>query len=148
LYYQQIFTGHSASHAIFIETKPREKLTDAFKEPANTSIWIYGRNSHGQLGLPATEDSLPPTKFDVKHKIVQAAVGRNHTLLLTHDGKVLAAGANTAGQCGQDVSKYINIEEFIQVPGIANSNIVHIAAGGEFSALVTGKCSIRYLNCC
>lgn len=84
------------------------------------NIFAFGSNGSGQLGLGHTEDVSTPTQClftpfaastedqdrgsvgQVKDKIVQIIAGGNHTLLLTQQGHVYAAGYNSDGRCGPD----------------------------------------------
>ena len=34
------------------------------------------------------------------HNVVKVSTGKSHSLFLTNEGKVLAAGSNSSGQCG------------------------------------------------
>ena len=61
-----------------------------------------GRNEKGQLGIGDTEVRAGVIPMDTMSEftVVAAAVGRNHTLLLTDRGSVFACGDNKSGQCG------------------------------------------------
>ncbi|CAB3359300.1 Hypothetical predicted protein [Cloeon dipterum] len=67
------------------------------------SVFAWGENSQGQLGLGTRKNTLIPTKITktlVGKKVVQVACGTNHTLALTSDGQVFAFGSNYYGQLG------------------------------------------------
>jgi hypothetical protein len=66
----------------------------------------------GQINIPASAVNL-----------VAIAAGQNHCMGLDREGKVVAWGSNSAGQC--------------DVPLAAQANIVKIAAGGDFSMALT-----------
>ncbi|KAJ6103600.1 hypothetical protein N7486_003822 [Penicillium sp. IBT 16267x] len=85
------------------------------------NLFAFGSNGSGQLGLGHTEDVSTPTQClftspfaasaenqdqdpvdQSKDKIVQIVAGGNHTLLLTRQGHVYAAGCNSDGRCGPD----------------------------------------------
>lgn len=65
-------------------------------------IFLAGRNEKGQLGVGDTENRSGVVAMDTMSEftVVSAAVGRNHTLLLTDRGSVFACGDNKSGQCG------------------------------------------------
>ena len=84
-------------------------------------VFTWGMNKHGELGhavdvmatqsvplrvrLPATEDY--PTQHKTKDgdmKIMSAAAGEAHTVLLTTTGTVLTFGANSVGQLGRPLN--------------------------------------------
>ena len=69
---------------------------------------------------------------------VSAAVGAEHVLLLTADGRVLSCGANEGGQCGADVAvSAVPFSELHTVAFPSNAApIVAIAACDSFSGAV------------
>jgi len=101
------------------------------------SVYGWGRNEKGQLGLGDTKDRKVPAKLEeglAGHKVVRAATGKNHSLFLTDEGKVFACGDNKSGQS-------------VGGPGVSNNTtpklvhhegppIVRIACGAEFSVMV------------
>lgn len=66
----------------------------------------WGSTIHGELGLGGIEEEhiLSPRVLDwyLANRVVEAALGENHTLLLTKDGKVFSCGNNDYGQLGHD----------------------------------------------
>uniref|UniRef100_A0A1B0G8T0 Uncharacterized protein n=1 Tax=Glossina morsitans morsitans TaxID=37546 RepID=A0A1B0G8T0_GLOMM len=99
----------------------------------------FGRNPSGQLGLSDTKLCEKPTIIPTleKFNIVQAAVGRHHSLFLTDTGTVFACGDNKSGQCGVG-----NTTPVIAVPTLINYRgppIVRIGCGAEFSVILDIK---------
>ncbi|KAK3119013.1 hypothetical protein QOZ80_9BG0712360 [Eleusine coracana subsp. coracana] len=74
----------------------------AVSEDGNLFIW--GRNSSGQLGLGKSAGKLvsTPTKVDylADCRIKMAALGSEHSIAVTDEGKVLSWGAAGAGRLG------------------------------------------------
>ena len=68
---------------------------------ADGTVWAWGENTQGQLGVPA---STPRSDLAVKvaglKGIVAVAAGRKHSLALKDDGTVWAWGYNAQGQLG------------------------------------------------
>ncbi|XP_065336308.1 RCC1 and BTB domain-containing protein 2-like [Cloeon dipterum] len=67
------------------------------------SVFSWGNNGSGQLGLGTKECTEVPTKISgcLEHKkVVQVACGGYHTLTLTSEGEVYAFGCNAYGQLG------------------------------------------------
>ena len=99
-------------------------------------VWVWGRNEGGQLGVGHSKDLMVPTLVQelTGYNIVEVATGKAHALFLTSCGKVLAAGENEKGQCGQG-KKTANLEtpKLISHEG---PDIVSVAAGAEFSVLL------------
>lgn len=96
----------------------------------------WGRNEKGQLGLGNSKDRYCPKLIDglTGHKIVSAAIGRNHTMFLTDEGAIYACGDNKSGQCGTGAKdKEVNTPKRVLYEGPPAKKI---ACGAEFSAMV------------
>merc|ERR1712013_763742 len=93
-----------------------------------------GRNEMGQLGVGDSKDHFVPqlVKEITGYDIVEVATGKSHTLFLTSCGKVLAAGSNEQGQCGQG-RKTGNLETPKLVVHEGAADIVSVACGGSVS---------------
>lgn len=70
----------------------------------DNSIWTFGSNKTGQLGLGSIDIQacFKPTKIDVSD-IQQIAVKANQTFMIKTDGSVLACGTNYHGGLGLDI---------------------------------------------
>ena len=70
------------------------------------SLYSFGSNSHGQLGLELDESTAihsSPERINSFRSNVswrQIAMGAEHTCALTEDGTVYIWGSNEDGQCG------------------------------------------------
>ena len=71
------------------------------------NAWLFGRNGSSALGVPQVEylsENAPrlvrPSEIGASKgtRFVEAACGRNHTLLVGSDGNLWTAGANNLGQ--------------------------------------------------
>lgn len=64
-------------------------------------VWVWGSNSHGQLGLP--KDEVPfsslPICLDLTN-VVSVAAGLRHTAVATRDGRAYTWGQGHRGQLG------------------------------------------------
>ncbi|KAG0227185.1 hypothetical protein BGW42_003111 [Actinomortierella wolfii] len=129
----KVVTGPSAAHSVFI--------TD------DGDAWVLGRNEKGQLGIGDTDPHPLPIKVPTLYadsgkkkgslRVVDAAVGRNHTVLVTDTGAVYAAGDNKMGQLGQ-----ANLKEhttFVPVSGLGKDKIIGVACGAEFTLVLNEK---------
>jgi alpha-tubulin suppressor-like RCC1 family protein len=99
-------------------------------------VYGWGRNEKGSLGLGDCKDRRCPTLVKAldQYNIVSAATGKNHSLFLTDDGKVLACGANNYGQCAAGASE-VNVTEPKMVV-YEGPPAKKIACGADFSALL------------
>lgn len=124
--YRSVASGPAAAHTILINMD-RKALG-------------FGRNPSGQLGLGKDIKLVEkPTIIPVLDQlnVVQAAVGRHHTLFLTDTGTVYACGENKSGQCGVG-----NSHPIINVPTPINYRgppIIRIGCGAEFSVILDIK---------
>ncbi|RKP02619.1 hypothetical protein CXG81DRAFT_7114, partial [Caulochytrium protostelioides] len=111
--------------------------------------YTFGRNETGQLGNGTTVSTSIPQLVDRRAigaqdtTFVSAATGRGHTLLLTVDGRVFAAGDNKALQLGFK-SKQPTVPTFTHVAAASavagDRPLAAVACGSDFSvALVRGS---------
>ena len=93
---------------------------------ADGTVWAWGNNNYGQLGLNTTSTKiLKPTKINLNN-VVDIACGDYFTLFLKQDGTVWATGLNSSGQLGNN-SK--TTKEIIPVKVKDLSDIIKIATG-------------------
>ena len=93
------------------------------------SLWAWGYNFYGQLGLNHTDDRHIPTPVDSAHNWVAIAAGVYHSLGLKADGTLWAWGDNPYGQLGLDDTDDRHIPTQV---GSAN-NWTAVAAGAYHS---------------
>ncbi|RUS17954.1 regulator of chromosome condensation 1/beta-lactamase-inhibitor protein II [Endogone sp. FLAS-F59071] len=109
--------------------------------------YVFGRNEKGQLGLGDIETRNSPVKITScgdsgkalgKSKIVRAAVGRNHTILVSESGAVFSCGDNRLGQLGLNnlVEHHTKVE---RVSALAKENIKEVACGADFTIVANDK---------
>ncbi len=67
----------------------------------NGTLWAWGANQSGQLGLGTTTLSPVPVQVGSVSNWVQVEAGAKHTLALQRDGSLWAWGANESGQLGR-----------------------------------------------
>ena len=67
---------------------------------ADGTLWAWGDNRHGQLGLGDTTDRSAPTRVGEDDDWVMIRVRRDHVLALKADGTLWAWGSNHHGQLG------------------------------------------------
>ena len=79
-----------------------DQITFAGRCLLNTSVWTWGQNKLGQLGLSDCVSRDQPTCVRSLSAvgICKLVVGSFHCLALTLDGRVFAWGSNSKGQVG------------------------------------------------
>ena len=95
-------------------------------------VYVWGLNANGELGTRTYETVKVPTLLPYVNDIIDVACGKNHTMLLTSSGKVLASGLNVYGQTTKEEGKS-NVFEEIELDEL----IGQIAAGDNHSVLLT-----------
>lgn len=105
-----------------------------------------------------TVSSLPTPPAYIG-EVVQVSAGMKHSLLLTRDGRVYAAGHNQFGQCGftplditslpasatttptastaSSASSFLSLSSFTRISALRHERIVYVSAGQHHSLFVT-----------
>lgn len=95
-------------------------------------LYACGSNGNHQLGLGHSEDIEVPTRVPgVDFGVAKISSGGNHTLILSKEGLVFAAGSNSEGQCSLPQE---HIRTFTQ---ISSNTFQDIACGWEYSVLLS-----------
>uniref|UniRef100_A0A7S0VEC2 RCC1-like domain-containing protein n=1 Tax=Hemiselmis tepida TaxID=464990 RepID=A0A7S0VEC2_9CRYP len=106
-------------------------------------LWVWGDNSHGQLGLGDIESRYTPTLVtslsDLGIHIVDVALGAFHTVALSLKGNVYAWGYNANGQVGSwdTVSQAYPVRMRRSEPG--KLFVSSIAAGSYHTVIVSDR---------
>ncbi len=69
---------------------------------ADDTLWCWGENEDGQLGLDDTNNRYAPFQIGSDHDWAQLAVGGWHTCGIRHDGSLWCWGSGGLGQLGHD----------------------------------------------
>ena len=109
----------------------------------DTTLWCWGANYSGQLGVGDYNKRDKPTV--VMGGVKKVALGNSHTCALMTDGQVYCWGDDTYGQVGSaDVSTNTNKPKLVYVAGSANAGNIDLAAGGNSTCAIVGS---GYLQC-
>ncbi|MEN6461550.1 MAG: fibronectin type III domain-containing protein [Syntrophomonas sp.] len=73
------------------------------------SVWAWGQNEYGQLGIGNNTEQLIPVKINGLSNIIAVAAGDNHSIALDSSGNVWAWGKNNLYQLGNGVTANSNI---------------------------------------
>ncbi len=98
------------------------------------TLWTWGRNNHGQLGIGSPGARENPTVVDAGSGLhwVSVSTGDYHTVAIKNDGTLWAWGWNNHGQLGNDSTTDENSPIKI---GVA-SNWVSVSGGDFFSIAI------------
>ena len=88
------------------------------------SVWSWGRNNFGQLGLSTTGNKDSPVKIKELDDVEQIIAYGSHSLALTEDGSVYSWGENWGGVLGNNISM---TNQPTQIEGL--DNIIEIDSG-------------------
>ena len=82
----------------------RSGASHSFALTSSGSLFSWGRNTFGQLGLGDTKDRRVPTLVEsIQNRIVVSVDGgEEHSILLTQEGSVFSFGCGVYGQLGHD----------------------------------------------
>ena len=113
---------------------------------ADGTVFTWGRNSHGQLGLGDTNDRYYPVPVPGISNVFTIAAGGYHSLLLANDGMMAGCGYNAYGQLGlydtNDRSSFAFNGNFHDMLGLAGGHFhtltLRYSYGGEL-----GPCGLN-----
>ncbi|CAK4695727.1 unnamed protein product [Aphanomyces euteiches] len=151
--YGQLGLGHSRS----VKVPTHMKLTDSDDKVVNGwsgyyhsalitdkgKLITFGRNDYGQLGIGSKEHrNLPQTvPLPAGSKVISAACGCYHTLILLANGRVMVFGRNNKGQLGAGARTLPSADLPLPIPSssLSSDDVVAIAAGFYSSYILTGR---------
>jgi len=99
---------------------------------SNGSLWSWGINNTGQLGLGDVSPRQSPTQIGVDSDWADVVAGTHHNLAIKEDGRVFVWGSNEYGALGANLGNQVNTPTEISLPEAIES----ITAGDHHSFLV------------
>ena len=108
------------------------------------SVFAFGSNFGGQLGVGDREDRLVPTllREELDNKwVLQVAAGRIHTMFVTADGLVFACGRNNSGQLGVGNTERRTVPKLV-TGQLQGKTAVFVAASGDHTLCTTADGSL------
>lgn len=104
---------------------------------SDDTVMVWGRNELSQLGVASGTTVLNPVRNYTIENVRSIHMGRQHTLVVTKDNRLLGYGANYNSQLGYSHSStYIAFP--VTIPGITNP-VTSAAAGFNFSMALIDK---------
>jgi alpha-tubulin suppressor-like RCC1 family protein len=110
---------------------------------ADGTVWAWGANYSGQLGIPSVDryGTATPTQVTGLTDVIAITAGYEHSLALRADGTVWAWGVNTDGtlgttsadQCGRISNPYACAKSPAQIAGL--TSVAAITAGHGYHSL-------------
>lgn len=102
------------------------------------SLYCWGKNRHGQLGLGDCLTRKEPTlvKALEKKSIISVSAGDYHTACVSGKGEVFIWGDNSQVQLGVETNRFQSSVP-IKIPGIRYATLV--SCGGSHTAVITSK---------
>ena len=110
------------------------------------TFFRLGLDTPGLLGLTHTtvDHVITPTRVkSIKSRIMDIAMGPNHTVLLTDQGKVITMGQNSDGQLGRGHSRSYSRSWPEIVKTMLDKEVTLIAAGASFTVVGKGIFNIH-----
>ena len=95
------------------------------------TVWGWGNNGYGQLGIGSTENHYVPTQITDLENIKRIDTGGGYSVALKEDGTVWTWGNNYFGQLGngtnQDSNVPIMVENLTNVKDISSGRYITLA---------------------
>ena len=97
------------------------------------TVYSFGRNKGGQLGLGCHKNVSIPTPIPNLSKINQVSCGDFFTVCVDQEGFIWSFGENNAGQLGTGNTTDFNVPQKIQdIPPVLS-----VSCGSEHTLLIT-----------
>jgi alpha-tubulin suppressor-like RCC1 family protein len=100
----------------------------------NGTIWSWGRNDNGQLGLNDVVDRSSPVQVGALTDWSQATGGNNFCAAIKTNGTLWSWGLNSSGQLGQNIAIATNRSSPVQVGAL--TDWAQVSAGSNFCAAI------------
>lgn len=98
------------------------------------TLWVWGGNAAGELGLGDTVDRFVPEQVGVDTWL-EVAAGNRFSLALRSDGTIWGCGSNNTGQCALGVGVNFDVLTFTQEASLS-SDWVHVEANYQNSGAI------------
>ena len=100
------------------------------------TVWAWGGNSRGQLGISSIAQSSHPIKISaLQTRVTCISAGAFHSVCITFDSSVFSWGANQFGQLG--IGDTIDRLEPNQIHSLDSLGVLQVACGGDHTLCIT-----------
>ena len=112
----------------FAATGGRGSDTTCWVKKSDKTLWCWGNNYFGQLGLGDTTSRKVPTQVKINN-VSQVSAGQEHTCASKTDGTLWCWGANHDGQLGlgDTTSRNVPTQLYINNVSKVSTGFAHIA---------------------
>lgn len=97
------------------------------------TVWSFGRNSDGQLGIGSDRDASRPVKMAVP-AAAQVACGADHSLVLSLQGEIWASGRGSEGQLGMSLDG--EGRTLVPLCSVSSPKAAFVACGADHSLFI------------
>lgn len=119
--WQSISAGRGAHHSLGLKT--------------SGTLWSWGNNQNGQLGIGTTVNSSVPVQVGVAANWKSVSAGYWHSLAIRNDGSLWGFGFNASGQIGDgtvtDQSSPVTVVGVTGITVTANATSLSLCAGSS-----------------
>ena len=96
------------------------------------TLWCWGDNGSGQLGIGSTSTSLTPSRVGTDYNWSDVSTGAEHTCAIRTDGSIWCWGSNGSGQLGNGGSS-------ILTPGTNEISPSRVGTSNNWNSISAGK---------
>mmetsp|Transcript_4240 Transcript_4240/g.8110 ORF Transcript_4240/g.8110 Transcript_4240/m.8110 type:complete len:683 (-) Transcript_4240:3860-5908(-) len=144
--------------AVIVASNPLEWKNRSNAKDVETRVFWFGSNKHGQCAIeegPCNAIAFPTLMIDIFHpenkkrvSFVSVALGKSHSVGLTHYGEIYSWGSNALGRCGHGDRSGSMKSALKQISGtslpkrvdaLKNVKIVQIDAGDSHTLALSGS---------
>ncbi len=104
---------------------------------SNTSLWCWGANGRGQLGVGSRNDSIVPVDTKLRG-VIAVSVGTTHTCAVTKDKRLWCWGANGTRQLGTT-----GVAARLTPERVGSLTVSAVSVGNGFTCVVTASTTQR-----
>ena len=110
------------------------------------NLYVWGDNTHGQLGLGDTNFRAYPTNNRSLRsaKVCQISAGGNHSAVVTPQGRLFTFGANASGQLGIGLKETKMSTVPLLVERLQDNFALQVACGSAHTLVVCRKDETHY----